>query len=164
MLGFIRQAYAKATLFECIPIRESFGRIHRFSRTRIDIQELAQTSPIRQLFAPFTAEGVLGYPLDLSCGNFAQACWVMSIESIESDAVSLAVVEECSDCHLSGRSEQVRELRIGLCSVIAGVNGTDGMEGLSSSFSKIRQRHADFNPFAISVGEVDSSSYNLFGQ
>lgn len=125
MLGFIRQAYAKATLFECIPIRESFGRIHRFSRTKNYIQELAQTLPIRQLFLPFTAEGGIRLPRFRVMRQqplFAQARWVMSIESIESDTVSLAVVEKGRNRHLSGRSKQVRELRICFCPVIARVN------------------------------------------
>lgn len=139
-----------------------FGRIHSFSRTKIDIQKLAQTSPIRQLFAPFSAEGGIRLPryrVIRQQAKFAQAHWVLSIVSIECDAVGLALVKECRDCHFSGCSEKVCELRVGLCPIIAGVNGTDGMEELSPSLSKIRQRHADFNPVAISVGEVDSSFY-----
>lgn len=84
--------------------------------------------------------------------KFAQAHWVLSIVSIECDAMGLALVKEGCDCHLSGSPEKVCELRIGLCPVIAGVNGADGMEELSSVLSKIRQCHADFNPVAITIG------------
>lgn len=87
--------------------------------------------------------------------RFAQAHWVPSIESIESDTMSLALVEKCRNCHLPSRPKQVCELRVGLCPVITRVNGTDGMEELSPSLSKIRKCHADFNPVAIPVGEVD---------
>ena len=82
----------------------------------------------------------------------AQAHWVLSIESAESDTMDLALMEEGRNCHLSGRSEKVCELRVGLCPIIAGVNGADGMEELSSGLSKIRQCHADFNPVAIPIG------------
>lgn len=70
--------------------------------------------------------------------KFAQARWFLSIEPIESDTVGLALVEEGRNRHLSGSSEKVCELRISLCSVIAWVNRTDGMEELSSVLSKIR--------------------------
>lgn len=96
--------------------------------------------------------------------KFAQAHWVLSIVSIECYAVGLALVKEGRNCHLSGCSEKVCELRVGLCLIIAGVNGADGMEELSSRLSEIRQRHANFNPVAIPIGKVDSSSYNQFGQ
>lgn len=130
------------------------------------IPELAQTLPIRQLFAPFTAEGGIRLPryrVMRQQAKLAQAHWVLSIVSIESDAVDLALVEEGRNCHLPSRPEKVCELRVGLCPVIAGVNGADGMEELSSRLSEIRQRHADFNPFAISVSEINSSLYNFFG-
>lgn len=130
-------------------------------------KELAQTPLMRQLSEPFLAEGGIRLPRYRVMWQqplFAQARCFLSIEAIKSDAISLAVVKEGGDCHLSGRSEKVCELRICLCPVIAGVNGTDGMEELASRFSKIRQCHAGFNPFAISVCEVDSSSYNLFSQ
>ncbi len=92
---------------------------------KIGTQELAQTSPIRQLFAPFTAKGGIRLPryrVMRQQAHFAQARWVLSIESIKSDTMGLALVEEGRDYHLSGRSEEVCELRIGLCPVIAGVN------------------------------------------
>lgn len=95
--------------------------------------------------------------------KFAQAHWVLSIVSIECDAVGLALVKEGRNRHLSGSPKKVCELRIGFCPVITRVNGTDGMEELSSCLSKIRQCHADFDPVTISICEIDSSSYNLFG-
>ena len=94
------------------------------------IQELALTSPIRQLFAPISAEGGIRLPryrIMWQHARFAQAHWVPSIESIESDTMSLALVEKCRNCHLPSRPKQVCELRVGLCPVITRVNGTDGM-------------------------------------
>ena len=70
--------------------------------------ELAQTSPIRQLLAPFSEEGGIRLPryrVMRQQPSFAQAHWFLSIVSIKSDAVGLALVEKCCDCYLSGRSE-----------------------------------------------------------
>lgn len=118
-------------------------------------KELAQNSTIRQLFAPISAEGGIRLPryrVMRQHSRFAQAHWFLLVGPIECDAVGLALMEEGRDCHFSGRPEKVCELRISLCPVIAGVNRTDGMEELSSGISKIRQCHADFNPFAIPFG------------
>lgn len=104
------------------------------------IPELAQTPLMRQLSEPFWTEGGIRLPrywVMRRQAYFAQARWVLSIVSIECDAVGLALMEEGRDCHFSGRSEKVCELRIGLCPIIAGVNGTDGMEELSSGLTKI---------------------------
>lgn len=50
--------------------------------------------------------------------------------------MGLALVEEGRNSHLSGRSEKVCELRVGLCPIIARVNGADGMEELSSGLPR----------------------------
>ena len=121
----------------------------------IAIPELALPPQMRQLSEDFQSEGGIRLPryrVMRRQAKFAQAHWVLSIVSIKCDAVGLALVEEGRNCHLSGCSEKVCELCIGLCPVIAGVNGADCMEELSSRLSKIRQCHADFNPVAISVG------------
>lgn len=104
------------------------------------IPELAQTLPMRPLSEDFQSEGGIRLPryrVMWQHARFAQAHWVPSIESIESDTMSLALVGKCRNCHLPSRPKQVCELRIGLCPVIARVNGTDGMEEPSSGLTKI---------------------------
>lgn len=89
------------------------------------LKELAQIPLMRQLSEPFLAEGGIRLPryrVMRQQPSFAQARWFLSIVSIERDAVSLTVVEKGRDCYFSGRSEQVCELRISFCPVIAGVN------------------------------------------
>lgn len=93
---------------------------------------------MRQLSEEFQSEGGIRLPrcrVMRKQAKLAQARWFLSIEPIENDTVGLALVEESGDGHLSGRSKEVCELRIGLRPVIAGVNGADGMEELSSCFS-----------------------------
>lgn len=108
---------------------------------KIYIRELALISPIRQLLAPFSAEGGIRLPryrVMRQQPSFAQAHWFLSIVSIKSDAVRLALMEKCCDCYLSGRSEKVCELRIGFCPVISRIHRADRMEELAAGFTKIR--------------------------
>lgn len=89
---------------------------------KTDPKELAQTPLMRQLPEPFLAEGGIRLPryrVMRQQARFAQAHCVPSIESIESNAMGLALMEEGRDCHLSGSSEKVCELHIDLCPVIA---------------------------------------------
>lgn len=105
------------------------------------ILELALTPLMRQLSEDFQSEGGIRLPRCRAMrqqAKFAQARRFLSVVSIKSDTVGFALVEKGGDGHLSGCPEKVCELRIGLCPVIAGVNGTDGMEELSADLSKIR--------------------------
>lgn len=81
-----------------------------FQNLKTGPKELAQTPLMRQLSEPFLAEGGIRLPryrVIRQQAKLAQARWFLSIEPIESDTISLALVEKCRNCHLSGRSEKV---------------------------------------------------------
>lgn len=131
----------KQHYLNAIPFKSLLDESTASKLRKIYIRELALISPIRQLLAPFSAEGGIRLPryrVMRQQPSFAQAHWFLSIVSIKSDAVRLALVEKCCDCYLSGRSEKVCELRIGFCPVISRIHRADRMEELASCFTKIR--------------------------
>ena len=140
--GFYMASLRQSGIIWMQPLLRSLVDESTASKLRkIYIRELALISPIRQLLTPFSAEGGIRLPryrVMRQQPSFAQAHWFLSIVSIKSDAVRLALVEKCCDCYLSGRSEKVRELRIGFCTVISRIHRADCMEKLASCFTKIR--------------------------
>ncbi len=85
-------------------------------------RELALTPLMWQHSRRICFEGGSRLPSIVTMRQFAQARWFWSVKAIEDDTVSLALMEESRDSHLTGGSEQVCELRVSLCRVIARIN------------------------------------------